>query len=81
MSGIRVNEENFKAMNKASQWEKIEEVEAMVESFKTKHEKHLEKVREEKKHWLEEAEKLQQHFERLNDMRSKLRKVKQLSYN
>merc|ERR1712151_611105 len=80
-SGIRVNEEDFKAMSKSGQWAKIEEVEAMVESFRAKREKHLEKVREEKKHWLEEAEKLQQHFEKLNDMRFKLRKVKQLSYS
>merc|ERR1712232_13758 len=80
-SGIRVNEEHFKAMGKSKQWAKIEEVEAMVESFRAKHQKHLEHVGEEKKHWLEEAEKLQQHFEKLNDMRSKIRQLKQLSYN
>merc|ERR1712217_883327 len=79
-SGIRVNEKNFKAMSKSRQWAKIEEVEAIVDSFRTKHARHLEKVRAEKKHWLEEAENLQQHFEKLNDMRSKLRTVKQLSY-
>merc|ERR1711920_343302 len=79
-SGIRVNVSDFKAMSKSKQWAKIEEVEAIVESFRTKHEKHLEKVRAEKKRWLEDAENLQQHFEKLNDMRSKLRTVKQLSY-
>merc|ERR1712151_502167 len=79
-SGIRVNVNDFKNMSKSRQWAKIEEVETIVESFRTKHEKHLEKVGVEKKRWLEDAENLQQHFEKLNDMRSKLRTVKQLSY-
>merc|ERR1712187_270549 len=79
-SGIRVHGEKFKAMKTSRQWAKIEEVVAQVESLETKHARHLEQGREEKKRWQEEAEQLQQDWEKLNDMRSKIQLLKQLSH-
>merc|ERR1712151_858349 len=79
-SGIRVNEEDFKAMSKSSQWAKIEEAQAQVDAFKIEHSKNLESSTEAKKRWLEESEKLKQHLKELNNMRSNLRHLKQLAH-
>merc|ERR1711953_267903 len=79
-SGIRVNEEHFKAMSKSSQWAKIEEAQAQVDAFKIEHYKNLESSTEAKKRWLEESEKLKQHLKELSDMRSNLRHLKQFAH-
>merc|ERR1712157_186456 len=79
-SGIRINEEHFKAMGKSNQWAKIEEAQAQVDAFKLEHYKNLESSTEAKKRWLEESEKLKQHLKELNDIRSNLRQLKQLAH-
>merc|ERR1711953_1140713 len=79
-SGIRVNEEHFKAMSKAKQWAKIEEAQAQVDAFKIEHYKKLERSTEAKKRWLEESEKLKHHLKELSDMRSDLRHLKQFAH-
>merc|ERR1712137_577068 len=79
-SGIRINEELFKAMSKSNQWAKIEEAQAQVDAFKIKHDKSFESTKEAKKRWLQESEKLEEHWKELSDMRSNLRHLKQFAH-
>merc|ERR1712151_76703 len=79
-SGIRINEEHFKAMSKSNQWAKIEEAQAQVDAFKIEHYKNLESSTKGKKRWLEESEKLKHHLKELSDMRSDLRHLKQFAH-
>merc|ERR1712003_220060 len=66
-------------MKKSDMWATIEEVEKLTDSYRDRHQRGVDKVREDKKHWLEDLEERQRDEKKLFAMTTKVRQLKQIA--